>query len=140
MQRTEQILIFQTAHFRAVVPEETWELAENGYASIEWTPDLGDREESLAFMRRRMISVDDISGAVFIGGMKGIVDEFELTGDLRPGLLRIPLGGPGGAARSLLNDFALPQQLSDVRGSRRYPYLASLIISAISENPRSDLS
>lgn len=60
----------------------------------------GDRDKSLASMRREMLS-GPFHGAVFIGGMEGVVDEYALFTSLHPGAVVLPLYAPGGAARDL---------------------------------------
>ena len=48
-----------------------------------------------------MLSRADLSAAVFIGGMKGILDEYRLFSEFHPGLKALAIAAPGGAAREL---------------------------------------
>jgi len=60
----------------------------------------------LAGMRDLMLAVPGLLGAVFVGGLSGIVEEFHATGRAQPELPRIAVGVGGGAAASLLLDSA----------------------------------
>ena len=63
----------------------------------------GDREASLLEMRRRMFSDRVFGGAVFIGGMGGIIDEFNLFKGYQPGASLVPVISTGGAALALVD-------------------------------------
>jgi hypothetical protein len=78
-------------------------------------------------MRDEMLSTPtDTAGAVFVGGMQGILDEFELAERVLVEKPLIPLRGPGGAAAQLpLRNTRLE---SSVAASRRYPSLARQIV------------
>jgi SLOG cluster3 family len=60
-----------------------------------------DREASLLRMRKKMLSRDDLSEAVFIGGMEGILEEYTLFTELHPKAKILAVPAPGGAARQL---------------------------------------
>ncbi|MNE50428.1 hypothetical protein D3C80_1450010 [compost metagenome] len=68
---------------------------------MEYIEDLGDRERSLLLMRERMFSDYNFTAAVFIGGMKGIIDEFELLEKMQPTAIKIPVMSAGGATLDL---------------------------------------
>lgn len=57
----------------------------------------GDRERSLAAMRERMFTENAFGAGVFIGGMGGIIDEFEMFRKLQPDADVIPVVTSGGA-------------------------------------------
>ncbi|HWK25070.1 MAG TPA: hypothetical protein VNS09_00810 [Solirubrobacter sp.] len=117
----ERLVVYQSERFRAVVPEETWRLGREGYGDLRFTPSVGALADDLERMRREALTSADYRGAVFIGGMEGIVDEYELFGELHPHAHRFALAGPGGAAA----------QLPDHTGSRRYPVVALEIVRAL---------
>jgi hypothetical protein len=52
-------------------------------------------------MRKAMFTEHKIEGAVFIGGMKGILEEFELLVEIQPDALVVPILSTGGAAAEL---------------------------------------
>ncbi|MFD2649196.1 hypothetical protein ACFSX5_15510 [Devosia albogilva] len=57
-----------------------------------------DVDKSVEAMRQRMLTEHEFSAAVFIGGMKGIVDEYELFNKLHPDAAVVPVVSTGGAA------------------------------------------
>ena len=64
----------------------------------------GDREKSILKMRQNMFKENDFMAAVFIGGMKGIVDEFRLFRQFHPGAKVIPVFSTGGAVLDLRDE------------------------------------
>lgn len=129
----ESIDLFQTEWFAATFPQETWELADDGYAMLTITPSGSDRPSSLAVMRAAMFDLTDLAGAVFIGGMKGITDEYDLLHLTRPDLPLAPLSAPGGAASRLAPTPTLPEVVVNGLASRRYPYVAAVTLSSFAE-------
>ena len=61
-----------------------------------------EREASLYEMRRRMFIDNSFSTAIFIGGMKGILDEAELLSELSPETRLFPILSTGGATEEVL--------------------------------------
>jgi hypothetical protein len=57
-----------------------------------------DRNASLIEMRQRMLKDYQYQAGVFIGGMKGIEDEFDLFRQLHPTATIVPIASTGGAA------------------------------------------
>ena len=83
-------------------------------------------------MRARMLSFTRPAGAVFIGGMSGIRDEYAEFGRVCPGVPRLPIFGPGGAAALLsIENEGLPDALVEHLGSRHYPFVASQIVASL---------
>lgn len=98
---SERVRIYQSRFFEDKIPEASRQLHD-----IVWTPTIdGDRDRSLAEMRRRMIEDEAPVAGVFIGGMEGVIDEYELFVDwrttARPGTTpqAIPVASTGAAAR-----------------------------------------
>ena len=79
---------------------------------VEVDAQSNDREASLAAMRHRMLSDHEIGAAVFIGGMKGIVDEYRLLKRLQPRTRVIPLASTGGASIEVARLFAADDELT----------------------------
>jgi hypothetical protein len=134
--------IFQSRWFEDDVTPETIRLVESGLGEIHWMPKLATREASLEAMRSEMLAFGQLAAAVFVGGMSGIADEYDLVGRVHPEVLRLPLGGPGGAAARLLpSEDGLPTRLDGQLDSRHYPFLASLIVEvlAAAEDPPPDV-
>ena len=124
--------LFQSRWFGGRITEEAWTLAASNVGTIHWTPRCETLEDSLEEMRRQMLEFVVPAGAIFVGGMSGIWEEYQLLGRIRPGVPRIPVGGPGGAAAQLPSGGDdLPTILHGKVGSRRYPFLASLVVKAL---------
>ncbi len=124
--------IFQSEWFREDVTDETVALIESGVGTVHWTPRLPTREASLGLMRERMLSFTRPAGAVFIGGMSGIHEEYAEFGRVCPAVPRLPLFGPGGAAAQLLIDKeGMSDALSEHLRSRHYPFVASQIVTSL---------
>lgn len=125
------VKLYQSAYFEDEFPEET-----AFFNNVVITPKIdNDVQASLAMMRERMLSETDFGAAVFVGGMAGILDEFELFKKSEPQAAILPIMSAGGAAEILgqkINaapDFAeqrdyvalLHSQLGIDPNERRYP-------------------
>ena len=98
--------IYQSRWFGASIPDETMRLVGLGYGGIRWTDRKETLEASLREMRVQMFQETDPIGGVFIGGMSGLYEEFELFHEYLPHRPRVPLARPGGAASFLAADAA----------------------------------
>ena len=124
--------VFQSQWFRDRITGETWTLARLHVGKIHFTERRGSLEESLAEMRRQMLEFAVPTGAVFVGGMSGILDEYRLVGSIRPGVPRIPVVAPGGAAARLpMERHDVPETLRQELDSRHYPFVASRIVEVL---------
>jgi hypothetical protein len=103
------VKLYQSNHFRDEFPEDN-----ERFKNVTYTEDVeGDREKSLLLMRERMFSERKFFAAVFIGGMGGILQEFELFRQLQPEAAVIPIVSSGGAAIEVGERIDhLPQDLS----------------------------
>jgi len=122
-----QLIVYQSERFRDIVPDETWRLSRDGYGELRFTPTIGEIGEDLRVMRHEAFTAADYRGAVFIGGMEGIIDEYKLFSELQPGAHRFALSGPGGAAAELPSTVAPNVDLA----SRRYAAVALEIMRAL---------
>jgi hypothetical protein len=87
------VRLYQSRFFRDEYPEDNAHFANVSFCDAV----ADDREKSLAFMRERMFSEHSFTAAVFIGGMGGILDEFELFSRLQPDAAIVPIVSTGGA-------------------------------------------
>lgn len=88
------VRLYQSLFFEDDFPAETRE-----FPDIVHVPAIkGDRAASLHVMRERMFTDEAIGAAVFIGGMAGIVDEFEMVRRLNPNAVLLPVSSTGGAS------------------------------------------
>jgi len=104
------ILIFQSEFFRRSFPSPTLELAswESGLLVLTGAaPDAKarakkpERTASLQLMRELMVSVPNLRGAVFVGGMEGVAAEADLFRQQNPGKPMYALASTGSAASEL---------------------------------------
>jgi hypothetical protein len=94
IQYGDWVRLYQSRFFEDEFPEDNARFANVTFTDAT----LDDREASLRSMRERMFSDVQFSAAVFIGGMKGIVDEYELFHRLQPEAQIFPIASTGGAA------------------------------------------
>jgi hypothetical protein len=134
---SHRIVVYQSQLFEAVLPEPTVRFRDEGIGEFRWTPSApgdvpepGRWGESLRTMRRAMLTDMDPVGAIFIGGMEGISDEYQLVRDLLPNAPVYPVGRPGGAARALSQQVQSP--LTDLLQSGDvYPALFRHVVQDI---------
>lgn len=85
--------LHQSLHFEDDFPEEN-----DRFGNVTYSGDVdGDQGRSLLEMRRSMLSDHRFAAAVFIGGMTGVVDEYELFRRLHPDASIVPVLSTGGA-------------------------------------------
>ena len=132
--------VFQSRWFEQDIPVATRDICGSQVGDIHWTERCRSVDESLQEMRACMFRFVRPVGAVFVGGMEGIIAEHGYVGRVLGGVPRIPIGGPGGAAARLPTaSEELPQVLRGEIASRHYPFLASLIVDALAEyGPRGE--
>lgn len=94
---SESVTIYQSKFFEQEFPEEN-ECFKN-VVLIDTVNN--DKTASLIKMREQMLSRNEIISAVFIGGMEGIEDEYNLIKKLNPLATILVVPSPGGAALDL---------------------------------------
>ena len=131
------LLVYQSQYFATALVAETRQLERTpGLGRIVWTPaaEVPDErqrlEGSLNIMRRRMLEETDPIAAVFVGGMDGVAEEFDLFTSLYPGRGVYPFAAPGGAAASLADRVESPLR-HELATSRLYPYVMTLVVQDI---------
>jgi hypothetical protein len=136
--RREAVEVYQSRFFEKQIPHETKRLIALGLAVPHWTDlvpgeDEDDPRPSLALMRDEMLKASEpFDAAVFIGGMKGIVDEDTLLRNERAEVPRLPLWAPGGAARKLApSEHPIAERLGPVLESPLYPELARRLVAEL---------
>ena len=135
----QRVDIFQSKWFEDKITPETWMLIDSGLGRLHWTRRCETLGESLALMRKEMMQSMRPSATVFVGGMEGIKDEYELCAELLPHVPKIPIAGPGGAAARLpmadVRELGFDEEL--VR-SESYPFVAARVMTAIASRSRAD--
>lgn len=101
---SDAVILYQSRFFEEDFP------AENAlFKNVEYIEASVDRRTSLLLMRNTMLSRKDLSAAVFIGGMGGILVEHEMFSQYHPNAKVLPVGSPGGAARELALKMGTPE-------------------------------
>lgn len=90
------VTVYQSGFFVKDFPTDNKDVED-----IVVTKDLGTREESLELMRQKMIAGNDFAAAVFIGGMNGVEDEYEMFAANHPKAKILPMASTGAAALML---------------------------------------
>jgi hypothetical protein len=104
------VRLYQSKHFQDEFPEDN-----QRFQNVTYTDDVGhDRENSLKLMRERMFSDFNFTAAVFIGGMSGIVQEFDLLQRLQLNATMLPVISTGGAVHDIAQRLGkTPSDLAD---------------------------
>jgi hypothetical protein len=107
------IFLFQSKFFEKDFPPEVRQF-EN-LVIVDAVSD--DRERSLKAMREAMIASRDFAAGVFIGGMEGVEEEFEMFRAIHPKKPAIPIASTGAAALALFERFTPKRRelLDDLR-------------------------
>lgn len=91
------VRLYQSGYFADQYPEDN-----ERFSNVTFTPDIDrDREKSLLCMRKKMLTDYVFHSGVFIGGMEGIREEFDLFKKLHADAKLLPVVSTGGAARTL---------------------------------------
>ena len=91
------VRLYQSKHFSDQFPEDN-----ERFQNVTYTENIeNDRDKSLQSMRERMLSDYRFSAAVFIGGMEGVLEEFDILRQLQPDTNFVPVISTGGAAVEL---------------------------------------
>lgn len=88
------VRLYQSRFFEEEFPEDNAQFQNVTYVEAV----ANDREKSLRTMRKLMFTENTFSAAVFVGGMGGIIDEYELFRSLQPNAAIVSVVSTGGAA------------------------------------------
>ncbi|MFJ4068565.1 hypothetical protein ACIPW4_25200 [Pseudomonas sp. NPDC089996] len=100
--------LFQSRFFAAGFPEENDKFSNLTIVdAVE-----NDRKASLVQMREKMLS-GSFHAAVFIGGMEGVIEEYELFARMHPDAAILPVFAPGGAAQDLAKRLGMTEDRVD---------------------------
>jgi hypothetical protein len=96
----DHIILYQSEHYEDLYPEEN-----DGFLHKVFVEQAEDKKSSLAKMRKKMLTDRDYDAAVFIGGSKGVSEEFKLLKRTHPEVPVIPLASTGGASAIIYEQF-----------------------------------
>jgi hypothetical protein len=111
------VQLFQSTFFEDQYPEDN-----ERFQNVTYVPSTGDRENSLLEMRRQMLLSHSFDSAVFIGGMEGIWEEYQMLRNLCPTAKIIALPSAGGVARTVFEELQLPKELRNATDFTRWLY------------------
>lgn len=94
---SKSTLLYQSGFFAGSFPKENTRFDN----VIVVDPVNGDLHDSLKAMREEMLSRTNLKTAVFIGGMEGIEEEYQIFKKFHPDGTAIVIGATGGAAKEL---------------------------------------
>ena len=112
----EHVTLYLSRFFEKQFPEDVMD-----FENVILTDAAESREQSLLKMRRRMFEENKFKAAFFVGGMEGVIDEFELFKEFHPDALCIPVASTGAAAGVLYNNYQINQ---NIRLLDDYAYMA----------------
>lgn len=100
------VTLYQSRYFEDHYPQDNERFqnvvfTEAADESVE-LGSTGSRELSLDLMRRQMFRDNTFSTAIFIGGMKGVIAEFELIAEYSRDVQRFPILSTGGVTDRLV--------------------------------------
>ena len=113
----QHVTLYQSNFFRDYFPKDNF-----AFENVELTKESADRDSSLDVMRNSMIGDNDFKVGIFIGGMEGVLDEFNLFRETHPKALVLPVASTGAAAKIIYEDIA--ELLPDERLLTDYAYMA----------------
>ena len=96
---SKSIILYQSEYFEDLFPEEN-----HLFLNKIFTPKLESKAESLQLMRKSMIKEHDYYAGIFIGGMKGVLKEYELFSEMHPNAKVLPIANTGGAANIIFSE------------------------------------
>lgn len=110
MSTKEHVILYQSRLFAKEYPSEN-----ANFPNQILTDKIGDggpsdkstRDRSLLHMRERMFEEQRFTSAIFIGGMEGIFEEFELLTKIHPKVPKFPIASTGAAAAIAYEDFGI---------------------------------
>ncbi|MGH8474553.1 MAG: hypothetical protein ACRERV_07775 [Methylococcales bacterium] len=101
---SRSVVLYQSSYFKDDFPDENKRFKNVVYVDA----DPNDRNESLTRMREAMLSRKDLSAAVFIGGMEGVLDEYKIFSRCHPNAKVIAVASSGGASQKLAEQLSSP--------------------------------
>ena len=120
-----RVVLYQSRFFERDFLDENDE-----FVDLRLTPIIGDRNASLQRMRDDMIASEKFDAAVFIGGMEGVWDEYQLFHRAHPNAPCYPIASTGAAALELYKKIGGGRR--DLIHELTYPTLFRNLIREIS--------
>jgi len=114
----EHVTLYQSKFFEKHFPDDN-----DKFKNVVLTDNTFEKDSSLLLMRRRMFSENQFAAGIFIGGMEGIGDEFNLFREFHPYALLMPIASTGAASEMVYKKYFTPE-LKIQRLESDYAYMA----------------
>lgn len=115
----DNVKLYQSKLFEKFFPDDN-----NKFQNVILTEIIeNDRDLSLKHMRERMFSENDFVAAVFIGGMEGIEEEYNMFRGYHSDALLLPIASTGAATKIVYDNF-LPEEFKNERLVKDYGYMS----------------
>lgn len=114
----DHVVLYQTKFFEKYFPEDN-----NKFQNVNLTDNCGERDSSLKLMRETMFQSCEFSAGVFIGGMEGVEDEYQMFRSFHPNALILPIASTG-AATKIIYDNLFPKESKNDRFLKDYGYMS----------------
>jgi len=111
----KHVKLFQSRFFENHFPDDN-----NKFENVTLIESTGERKSSLLAMRKAMFNSDEFQAGVFLGGMKGVEEEFKLFREYHPNATLIPVASTGAAAEIIYKEI----EIEDKRLRDDYSYLS----------------
>ena len=114
----EHVMLYQSLWFEDKFLEDN-----NKFKNIVFTEKQDNIPSSIRLMREKMFTENEFSAAVFIGGMNGIEDEYNMFREHHPNAIVLPIASTG-AASKIVYDTLLPDSYKKQRLENDYGYMS----------------
>jgi len=115
----EHVKLYQSQFFEEFFPADN-----NKFKNITITDAVDDdRDKSLEHMRKRMFQENEFVAGIFIGGMKGVEDEYNMFIKEHPDAILLPVSSTGAAAKIIYDDL-LPKNFKNEELVKNYGYMS----------------
>ncbi len=96
----EHITLYQSRFFEKYFPEDN-----NKFENVILTDNINDdKAQSLLYMRNKMLDESEFSAGIFIGGMEGVEEEYDMFIKKHPKALALPIASTGAAAKKIYDE------------------------------------
>lgn len=126
LQFLDSVTLYQSGFYAKDFPKHNQRFGNNVLVEAG-----ADEKLSLENLRRTMFTAHSFDGAVFIGGMNGVLDEYELFHAMHPSAAIVPVTQTGAAAASLFKRLAFTVLPNSAPGNFTQLYIDALGISPV---------
>ena len=96
----EHVTLYQSKLFEKYFPEDN-----NNFKNVILTDNINDdKEQSLLHMRNKMLDESEFSAGIFIGGMEGVEEEYDMFIEKHPKALVLPIASTGAGAKKIYDE------------------------------------